>query len=270
MTQDAGLRDMVGQTESVVDGDVGWIYLDNPARLNAISLAMWKGIGDALARFEAEPSIKCVVIIGRGGKAFASGADISEFEKRRSSAADIARYDEVARTTSAKLQDFSKPTIAAIEGYCIGGGLALALLCDLRIATVDARFAIPAAKLGLGYDYRGIQRLVEVVGATAAKHIFFTAAQFDADRALRLGLLNDIVAKGELDGCIRKLGAMIAANAPLTMAAAKLCINAAVSDPEMRDTDACNRAVEACFASEDYAEGRRAFAEKRKPQFKGC
>ena len=142
-------------------------------------------------------------------------------------------------------------------------------MCDLRIATVDARFAVPAAKLGLGYDYRGIQRLVEVVGATAAKHIFFTAAQFDADRALRLGLLNDIVAKGELDGCIRKLGAMIAANAPLTMAAAKLCINTAVSDPEMRNTDACNRAVETCFASEDYAEGRRAFAEKRKPQFKG-
>lgn len=259
----------VGRADSFVTEHVGRIYLNNPTRLNAISLAMWRDIGEALVRFEADPLIKCVIVAGRGGKAFASGADISEFEKRRSGAADIAVYDEIARGTSAKLLNYPKPTIAAIEGYCIGGGLALALACDLRIAATNARFAVPAAKLGLGYDYRGIQRLVEVVGATAAKHVFFTASQFDANEALRLGLLNDVVAPDELDVRTRTLAETIAVNAPLTMAAAKLCINTAVSDPALRDIDACRRAVDACFASEDYAEGRRAFAEKRRPEFKG-
>jgi len=259
----------LSRVDSVVSERVGRIFLNNPSRLNAISLSMWTQISEALASFEADPDIKCIVIAGRGGKAFASGADISEFEDRRSSAADIGIYDEVARTTSTKLLNCHKPTIAAIEGYCIGGGLALALACDLRIAASNARCAIPAAKFGLGYDYGGIQRLVEVVGATAAKYIFFTASQFDADEALRLGLLNCVVSPADLDARTRDLTGTIAANAPLTIAAAKLCINTAVADPAFRDIDACKWKVDACFASEDYAEGRRAFAEKRRPQFKG-
>lgn len=268
-TQSAGAAAPAGRIEHHVEGPVGHALIANPSKLNALSLGMWQDLENALSGFEADPAVRCVVIAGQGGKAFASGADISEFEKRRSSAADVARYDEISKSALVRLTVFPKPTIARIEGYCIGGGMALALSCDLRIAADDARFAIPAARLGLGYDYRGIQRLVDLVGPSAAKHIFFTARQFGAEEALRLGIVNEVVPKAELASRTAELAAQIAQNAPMTIAAAKLCIANTVADPDKRDLDACARAVGACFASEDYAEGRRAFAEKRRPLFKG-
>jgi enoyl-CoA hydratase/carnithine racemase len=266
---DATATPAAGRIEHRREGQVGQVLISNPAKLNALSLGMWEGLERALNDFEGDPQVRCVVIAGQGGKAFASGADISEFEKRRSSADDVARYDEISKGALVRLTDFPKPTIAQIEGYCIGGGMALALSCDLRIAADDARFAIPAAKLGLGYDYRGIQRLVDLVGPSAAKHIFFTARQFGTDEALRLGIVNEVVPKAELADRTADLAATIARNAPMTIGAAKLCIAQVVADPEKRDLDACAQAVRACFASEDYAEGRRAFGEKRRPNFKG-
>ncbi|GGC89273.1 enoyl-CoA hydratase [Chelatococcus reniformis] len=266
---EAAAPPVVGRIEHRRAGPVGQALVSNPSKLNALSLGMWEDLERALSDFEGDREVRCVVIAGQGGKAFASGADISEFEKRRSSAADVARYDEISKSALVRLTDFSKPTIAQIEGYCIGGGMALALSCDLRIAADDARFAIPAAKLGLGYDYRGIQRLVDLVGPSAAKHIFFTARQFGTDEALRLGIVNEVVPKAELAERTADLAAAIARNAPMTIAAAKLCVANAVAHPEKRDLKACAQAVGACFASEDYAEGRRAFAEKRRPVFKG-
>jgi enoyl-CoA hydratase len=262
----AGQRGIV---RFVADGPIGKILLSNPARLNAISFSMWQSLDEAVKAFAANGEIRCIVVAGEGGKAFASGADISEFDKSRSDREATETYNRISRQALANLASLSQPTIAMIEGYCIGGGMALALSCDLRIAADDARFAIPAARLGLGYDFRGIEKLVSVVGPAVAKMLFFSARQIDSAEALRVGLVNEIVRKTALQQHVDDLASTIAANAPLTIKAAKLGINTAVADPLERDVEACRAAERACFASEDYAEGRRAFAQKRRPIFKG-
>lgn len=251
------------------EGAVGWMIFNNPARHNAISMDMWQVIPEILAGFAADPEIRVVVLRGAGEKAFISGADISQFETQRSSAEAVKHYDEVGSRANQALIDCPRPTIAMIRGYCIGGGLGVALCCDLRIAAEDARFAIPAARLGLGYRYAGVRRLVEIVGPAYAKEIFFTARQFDAREASGMGLVNRVVGVAELEEFVGRQAGAIAENAPLTIAAVKRSVDAALADPAARDLAAIDRAIEACFASEDYREGRSAFMEKRRPRFAG-
>ncbi len=251
------------------DQHVGRIVFNNPARHNAVSLEMWQGLADAAQAFTADPDIRVVIVQGAGDKAFVSGADISEFEGQRDSAAATEKYDAIAAKGMQALKGLNKPTIAMVQGYCIGGGLAVALNCDIRIATDQAKFAVPAAKLGLGYEYEGVRKLVDVVGPAFAQEIFFTARQFSAPEALAMGLINRMVPVAELQAFVQNYADMIAANAPLTVASIKTIVGEIVKDESVRDVDLCDRLVAACFNSEDFREGRTAFMAKRKPQFKG-
>ena len=251
------------------DGPIGWIQFNNPARHNAVSVDMWKAVPEIMAEFEQDNEIRVVVLSGAGGRAFISGADISEFAEKRSSRENVVEYNRISGLANAAIIDFPKPTIAMIQGYCVGGGLSVALCCDLRLAADNARFAVPAAKLGLGYGFDGIKRLVDVVGPSFAKEIFYTARQFDAAEALGMGLVNRVVPTGDIETYVRDYAGMIGGNAPLTINSVKLCVNEAVTDPDKRDLAAAQAAVDGCFASTDYVEGRTAFMEKRKPAFRG-
>jgi enoyl-CoA hydratase len=255
--------------EAHKDGALGWVTFNNPERRNAVSLDMWQGIPLALAQLEADPEVRVIVFRGAGDKAFVSGADISQFERERGSHEANQRYSESAAAATRAMERLGKPAIAMIRGFCMGGGLVIALSCDLRIASDDARFGIPAARLGLGYGYEGVQRLVDVVGPTLTSEILFTARQFSAAEASAMGLINRVTSVDELESLVREYAAMISNNAPLTLRAAKLAIKQTQQDPQRRKLDEVRAAVAACFDSEDYAEGRRAFAEKRKPRFQG-
>lgn len=262
---DTGTTRMIARKE---DG-IGWMIFNQPDKLNAVSYDMWLAVPRIIADYEADPDVRVIVLAGAGDKAFVSGADISEFEQKRGTADAIKVYNEAGDHANAALINAAKPTIAMIRGYCIGGGLGIALTTDLRICGDTSTFAVPAAKLGLGYAYGGIKRLADVVGPSFAKEIFYTARQFTAEEARVMGLVNRIVPVAELEAYVRKYAASIAANAPLTVKAAKMAINAAMKDPDRRGLAAVQEAVDACFASDDYKEGRRAFMEKRKPAFKG-
>jgi enoyl-CoA hydratase len=251
------------------DGAIGWMLFNNPARHNAVSVEMWRAVPDILDEFGRDDAIRVVVLAGVGGKAFISGADISEFGEKRSSREATLAYNALVERASAKLLACNKPSIAMIQGYCIGGGLAIALCCDLRIASDNSRFGVPAAKLGLGYAYPGIKRLADLVGPSFAKEIFFTARQFDTAEALQMGLVNRVRPAAELESYVKDYATTIAGNAPLTIGAVKLCVGEYVKDPDKRDLAACQAAVDFCFASADYIEGRTSFMEKRKPVFRG-
>jgi enoyl-CoA hydratase/carnithine racemase len=251
------------------EGAIGWMIFNNPERRNALSLDMWAAIPEILDDFSADAAIRIVVLAGAGDKAFISGADISQFENQRSNKEEVANYDRIASRAGQALSGCDKPTVAMIRGYCLGGGLGVALRCDLRIAAEDAKFAIPAAKLGLGYQYAGTKMLVDIVGPSYAKEIFYTARQFDAQEAWRMGLVNRVVPVDELEAYVRTYAETMGRNAPLTMKTAKMAVEAAIQDPDKRDLAAVQAMVDRCFASEDYKEGRRAFMEKRKPNFQG-
>src|SRR6266581_4482173 len=251
------------------DGPIGRLIFNNPARHNAVSLEMWQAVAQIMEDFEADDSIRVIVVTGAGGKAFVSGADISEFKEKRSNEEAAAAYSKVSEAARLKLHETLKPTIAMIRGYCIGGGLATAIGCDIRIAAEGSRFGIPAAKLGLGYAYDGIKKLIDLVGPAYAREIFYTARQFSAEEALGMGLINRLVPGDELESNVKNYCDMIAANAPLTIRAAKQIVREALKDEGSRDMALCKRVVDECFASADYAEGRTAFMEKRRPVFTG-
>jgi enoyl-CoA hydratase len=262
---DAGTPKMLAHK---ADG-VGWMTFNQPEKYNAVSYDMWVAIPRIIAAFDADPDIHVIVLKGAGDKAFVSGADISEFEAKRASPEALKLYDVAGDAAHAAIAAAAKPTIAMIRGICIGGGLGIALTTDIRIASENSVFAVPAAKLGLGYGYTGIKRLADVVGPSFAKEIFFTARKFSASEAAGMGLINRVVPGLELQSYVETYAATIAGNAPLTVKAAKMAINAAVTDESARDLKQVATAVATCFASDDYKEGRRAFMEKRKPKFQG-
>ena len=250
-------------------GGIGWLRINQPERRNAISLEMWQGLADATAAFEADDAVRVVVLHGVGGRSFAAGADISEFEQQRANAEQMQRYGEIAARGQNGLASLSKPLIAMVQGYCIGGGMGIALQADVRFAAEGSRFGIPAARLGLGYEYPGLAALARLVGPSVAKDILFSARQIEAAEALRIGLVNFVVTPNELEGRVRDYAAGIAANAPLTIKAAKAAMRVFERYSQRDDAQAVEALVNACFNSEDYREGRQAFMDKRTPQFKG-
>ena len=251
------------------DGGVGYVIFNNPERRNAVSLEMWARTAEILEEFARDDEVRVVVLTGAGGKAFVAGADISRFASERASMDAAKVYNVTVERANSSLYEFPKPTIAMIRGYCIGGGLGLAVCCDLRICSDNSRFAIPAARLGLGYSYPGVKRLTDIVGPAFAKEIFFTARQFDAEEARTMGLVNRVLPEVELESFVKGYADTIATNAPLTVKAAKFIANQAMQDENARDLARCRDMVEKCFASNDYTEGRTAFMEKRTPAFTG-
>jgi enoyl-CoA hydratase/carnithine racemase len=250
-------------------GRVGIMTFNNPERLNAVSLEMWEAANRILADFVKDDDVRVIVLTGAGGKAFVSGADISKFEDERATEAAVERYNAAVERMYGSIYELPKPTIAMIRGYCIGGGLGLAICCDIRICSDKSRFALPAAKLGLGYGYGGLKRFIDVLGPSVTKEIFYTARQYDAGQALRMGMANHVLPDAQVEPFVMDMADTIAANAPLTVAAVKQIAQEAVKDPADRDLAKCEDLVRACFASRDYVEGRRAFMEKRKPAFTG-
>ena len=251
-----------------IDGSIGWMIFNKPERRNAVSLDMWEAMPDILHRFEDDPAVRVIVLKGAGDRAFVSGADISQFATARASAESNAAYDRISERAEKALMDCGKPTIAMIQGYCIGGGLAIAIGCDLRIASDDARFGIPAARLGLGYGAPGVRKLLNLVGPSFTKEIFFTARHFTAGEALAMGLVNRVVGTAALEDYTRQYCATIGDNAPMTMNTLKRTVAEAMRGTEA-DWELCGRLVADCFASQDYIEGRTAFMEKRRPVFRG-
>jgi len=249
------------------EGSVAYIVFNNPEKRNAVSQEMWEAIPRFFDEIESDPAVRVVVVTGAGGKSFVAGADISEFEKNRNSVESARRYSKASDLARARLAGTRKPTIAMIRGYCIGGGLAVALHCDIRIATNGSRFGIPAAKLGIAYAAESVRPLLALVGPAIAKEILYTGGQYDAARALAMGLLNQVVADDELEARVAELAANIAENAPLSISAGKLIVNELLKGSP--DLDLCARLCDECTASEDYREGRTAFMEKRKPAFRG-
>jgi len=252
------------------DDGIGWLIFNQPERHNALSLEMWQGIGDVLESYAADPDVRVAIMRGAGGKAFVSGADISEFDSKRSSAEQKDAYGIVAGRANRWLANFDKPLIALIEGFCIGGGLATALAADIRFATPDSRFGIPAARLGLGYEYSGLAKLARLVGPARARDIMFSARFMEAQEARELGLINFISSRDDIEAQTIAYAEQIAGNAPLTVKAAKAAINAWERGSRKDEVAEVDALVNACFDSQDYKEGRRAFKEKRTPDFKGC
>lgn len=251
------------------DGAIGHLIFNQPEKRNAVSLAMWQRASEILNAFEADPGVRVVVLSGAGGRAFVSGADISEFEEKRGTAEAQQHYNAQTGAVYQRIERFPKPTVAMIDGYCIGGGLNLACVCDIRMASEKSQFGMPAARLALGYPFAAIRRLAHIVGIANARHLMFTAERIDAAHAHRIGLVQQVVPSEALAETVAAYAGTIAENAPLTVAAMKFISTQVLADPAERDLARCDAMVAACFASEDFVEGRRAFMEKRKPEFRG-
>ena len=251
---------MPGSVTAEVDGPIGRLILDNPDRRNAVDLAMYEAIPAAAQSLADHSDVRVVILRGHGEAAFNAGSDISEFTEKRMGSTEAAAYAAVEHRAHDAVLDLAAPVLALIHGPCMGGGMALALCADLRFAGDDASFAVPPARLGVGYPPRGARALAAAVGPSAALEMIYTAAPMDAAHALRIGLVNAVFPKADLDDRVESTARRIAANAPLTLRAAKLAVR---GDP------GAEAAARACFDSDDYREGLAAFAEKRRPRFEG-
>ena len=250
-------------------GTVGWIVFNQPAKRNAINGAMWRGILQAMAQYDADPEVRCVAFRGAGTEAFASGADISEFDEIRAQKSSVAEYDGLLDQVLHSIQDSRKPSVAMIYGFCMGGGLEVALACDLRYCGRSAQFGIPAAKLGLAYNVEGHKRLIETVGHARAREIMFLGRRYNAEEGLAMGLVNQVFHDAELESEVGRIINQLCENAPLSIANSKTIIEEYVKASGAPDAANMKAAIERCAKSGDYQEGRRAFMEKRKPAFKG-
>lgn len=254
-----------GRVDTHVEDGIGWLIFDNVKRRNAMSVAMWRGAAEAIAAFEADARVRVIVMKGAGEEAFISGADISEFEKVRSNSRAAQEYEAISGEAFSALENVGKPLVAMIHGFCFGGGVAVAMKADIRIAQAGSLFSIPAARLGIAYPPASVRDLVSLVGPANAKDILFSAKRIDAAEAARIGLINRVSAPDALDKDVRDLAATLADNAPLSIWASKLCIDHFARGAPDRAAEVVAR----CFDSADYAEGRKAFMEKRRPVFRG-
>ncbi len=252
-----------------LEGSVLRIRFNNPAKHNALSVDMWEAVPALLAEAEHDDNVRVVVFSGEGEKAFASGADISQFEDQRAAKEAVKKYELTAENALMGIHDFEKPTIACIHGYCIGGGVNVAISCDIRIAAEGSVFSVPATRLGLGYRFSAMKNLVDLVGPAYAKDIFFTARRLDTAEALRIGLINRVAPLEALPKLLEEYTNAITTGAPLTIKAGKRIMREVLKSDADIDMELCRRLILDCFESEDYTEGRRAFMEKRKPVFKG-
>jgi enoyl-CoA hydratase/carnithine racemase len=234
---------------SATSGAIATLTFNNPERHNAMSLDMWRAATAVLEQFELDPAVRVIVLTGAGGKAFVSGADISKFESERATVDAVLEYNIAVDRFGKVLGECSKPTIAMIRGYCIGGGVGIAVCCDLRIANDAARFAVPAAKLGLGYGYANVRRIMDLVGPQFATEMLLTARQFDAADAMRMGLVNHVVPDAEIESYVLELAETVGNNAPLTIRAVKRIVRELRSDAP--DVEACDALVKQCFESAD-------------------
>jgi len=266
-----GARVETGTDKLLVDvtGAVAVVTFNNPAKLNALSLEMRTALPGVLQELQGDDQVRVVVVTGAGDKAFASGADISEFARQRTAPADRADYDRAQEAISRAWESLEKPVIAMIRGFCMGGGLLTALQADIRIASDDSQFGIPAARLGLGYGFASVVTLMNLIGPAWTSEVLLSARRFSSAEAVAMGLVNRVVPAADLRDAVMTLAGSIAANAPLTVAACKAAIREASRPPGQRDLTRVRAMIEACYTSQDYREGQLAFAEKRSPQFTG-
>ena len=259
----------MAELKTAIDGAVATVIFSNPPKMNAMSYDMWHTVPQVFAGLDADPSVRVIVCAGDGEKAFISGADISQFEKLRGTVAAQVEYNKAVEQAYLAPTNCSKPVVARIRGICIGGGLGFAAACDLRICSDDSVFRMPAARLGLGYGPAGVRRFMNVLGAANTTDIFMSARKFDAKEALRMGFVSKSVPAAALEKTVADYCKTVAENAPLTVAAAKFAVQQWQKNEADRDLAQAMKMVEACFASEDHKEGRKAFMEKRTPEFKG-
>ena len=257
------------RVQTWLDGRTLHIRFNQPAKHNALSVDMWEAVPPLLRLAQTDDRVRLVVFSGAGEKSFISGADISQFEDMRAAREAVSRYEAMAEQSLTSIQEFAKPTLACIRGYCMGGGVNVAISCDIRVATTDSTFAIPAARLGLGYRFSAMKNLVDLIGPGAAKDMFFTARRIDASEAISMGLVSRICAPEALEAVLGEYTSALADNAPLTIAAAKAITREILKPSPNLDTALCESLIRNCFESADYTEGRSAFMQKRKPVFTG-